>query len=346
MTGGRGVSVAYDAVGKTTFFKSLDALSIRGHLVNYGAASGPVDPFMVSALAGKSNTVSRPMVFHFTEHADELRQMANAVFDAVANHTLRPAIGLRFPLREAGEAHRRLEARETIGSTLSDPIGNLSTTGPSAASQTCVEIKELLLRVLLTLLFWLSAILAAPCPRGRLRPVEHRCWHTARRHTLARSELSDQRRKRELPVRVYFPATAASTAAIPSSIIPSATLPAATLPTATLPTAAMPSANTAAPGAVAPAAPERASRAVDVYGKRRRLRRGHPIGGASTRGVVFAWSGRQPRGQRVFGQDIGRRAATWRCSCNTRAATKMFGKSCRGRTPACFEEGGHLANLC
>jgi NADPH:quinone reductase-like Zn-dependent oxidoreductase len=65
LTGGRGVDVAYDAVGKDTFQGSLESLAMRGHLVNYGQASGPIAPFEISQLFAKSNSVSRPAVFHY-----------------------------------------------------------------------------------------------------------------------------------------------------------------------------------------------------------------------------------------------------------------------------------------
>lgn len=116
ITGGRGVNVAYDSVGRDTFAGSLASLALRGHLVNFGQSSGPVEPFSVASLAAKSITLSRPIVFHYVEDPEELQAMARELFEAIEQGTVRPDAGREFDLRDAAGAHRALEARETVGS--------------------------------------------------------------------------------------------------------------------------------------------------------------------------------------------------------------------------------------
>jgi NADPH2:quinone reductase len=84
ITSGRGVDVAYDSVGKDTFQGSLDSLALRGHLVNFGQSSGSVEPFEIAKLAARSNSVTRPILFHYITQRKDLERMAAAVFDAVA----------------------------------------------------------------------------------------------------------------------------------------------------------------------------------------------------------------------------------------------------------------------
>jgi len=121
LTGGRGVDVAYDSVGRDTFIGSLDALAMRGHLVNFGQSSGPVEPFVVSRLAAKSNTLSRPIVFHYIEQQAERQEMAQKLFDVLRTGALRVEIGAEFPLRRATDAHRALESRAISGSIVLIP---------------------------------------------------------------------------------------------------------------------------------------------------------------------------------------------------------------------------------
>ena len=118
LTQGRGVDVAYDAVGKDTFLGSLDCLALRGHLVNFGQASGPVEPFAVARLSAKSNSLSRPMVFHYLSQRAELEAMSASLFDALAADWIEPGTVRELPLREAAEAHRLLESREATGPLL------------------------------------------------------------------------------------------------------------------------------------------------------------------------------------------------------------------------------------
>jgi NADPH2:quinone reductase len=115
ITGGKGVEVVYDSVGADTFAGSLNCLDYLGTLVNFGQSSGSVPPFAVSRLAAKSNTIVRPMLFHYIRGRAALEAVAQESFEAMSQDIIRPQIGLRLPLSRAAEAHVRLEARATTG---------------------------------------------------------------------------------------------------------------------------------------------------------------------------------------------------------------------------------------
>jgi len=115
ITGGRGVDAAYDSVGADTFDGSLACLAPRGHLVNFGQSSGPVPPFAVARLAAKSNTLTRPMVFHYLAERPALEAMAAALFAALDSGAVTAEEGEALPLREAAQAHERLESRTAGG---------------------------------------------------------------------------------------------------------------------------------------------------------------------------------------------------------------------------------------
>jgi NADPH:quinone reductase-like Zn-dependent oxidoreductase len=117
-TGGRGADVIYDAIGRDSFLGSVAALAVRGHLVSFGQASGPVGAHDIGAFASKSATISRPNYGHYTADPVELRAMAARLFAVLAAGTVQPLIGARLPLAAAAEAHARLEARATVGSTV------------------------------------------------------------------------------------------------------------------------------------------------------------------------------------------------------------------------------------
>jgi NADPH2:quinone reductase len=122
LTDGEGVDVAYDSVGKDTLEASLDCLKRRGWLVTYGNASGPppaIDPLRL--MRGGSLVMTRPSLIDFTFTTAELDACAAAVFDAIRAGALRPLIGQRFALKDAAEAHRALESRQTTGATLLIP---------------------------------------------------------------------------------------------------------------------------------------------------------------------------------------------------------------------------------
>lgn len=121
-TGGKGVDVVYDGVGKATFEPSLDCLRPRGLMVSFGNASGPVSVPSLGILATKGSLyVTRPTSGAYFPDAAALRTAASALFKAIADGTLTIEIGQRLPLAEAAEAHRLLEARETTGATLLIP---------------------------------------------------------------------------------------------------------------------------------------------------------------------------------------------------------------------------------
>jgi NADPH2:quinone reductase len=118
-SGGRGVDVVYDSVGKTTFEGSLASLRPRGLLVLFGQSSGPVPPFDLGRLsAAGSLFVTRPSLAHYTADRQELELRAGAVLSAVRDRRLRVRIGARFPLAKAADAHRALEGRATTGKVL------------------------------------------------------------------------------------------------------------------------------------------------------------------------------------------------------------------------------------
>jgi len=121
LTQGRGVDAAFDSVGKDTFSGSLECLALRGHLINFGQSSGAVEPFAVSRLAAKSNTLSRPILFHYIEDPLERDEMAARVFEALRLGVIAADAGAQFALRDAAQAHRALEARATTGSTILVP---------------------------------------------------------------------------------------------------------------------------------------------------------------------------------------------------------------------------------
>ena len=111
ITSGRGVSVVYDSVGKDTFSGSLESLAVRGHLVNFGQSSGAVGPFEVSRLAARSNTVSRPILFHYIAEREQLEALAKPFLDALASGIVTSPAPTLFALADAAAAHRELAAR-------------------------------------------------------------------------------------------------------------------------------------------------------------------------------------------------------------------------------------------
>ena len=118
ITGGRGVAIAYDAVGADTFSGSLECLGFFGTLVNFGQSSGPVPPFAVSRLAARSNAVVRPLLFHYIRERAALEAMAAETFAVIRSGVLRANVGLTLPLQRAGAAHTALESRATSGSII------------------------------------------------------------------------------------------------------------------------------------------------------------------------------------------------------------------------------------
>jgi NADPH:quinone reductase len=122
LTGGTGVPVVYDGVGRDTFDASLASLRTRGTLVLYGYASGPPAPFDLGRLAtGGSLSLTRPTLGHFVATDEELGRRAGDVLTWVADGTLKVTVGGRYPLAEAARAHADLESRRTTGKLLLIP---------------------------------------------------------------------------------------------------------------------------------------------------------------------------------------------------------------------------------
>jgi NADPH2:quinone reductase len=122
LTGGSGVEVVYDGVGRDTFEKSLDCLAVRGTMVLFGQASGAVPPVDPQLLNRKGSLyLTRPSIGHYTRTREELVKRADEVLGWVADGRLNVAIFREFPLSGAAEAHRLLESRSTTGKLLLIP---------------------------------------------------------------------------------------------------------------------------------------------------------------------------------------------------------------------------------
>ncbi len=118
-TGGRGVNVVYDSVGKSTFEQSLDALAPRGRMVVFGQSSGAVPPFDTAVLNARGSlSLSRPSLTHHTTDRAEILARAGDVLGWVESGKLAVRIGATLPLSQAAEAHRLLASRETTGKIL------------------------------------------------------------------------------------------------------------------------------------------------------------------------------------------------------------------------------------
>ena len=119
ITAGEKLPVVYDSVGRDTFMKSLDCLRLRGLMVSFGNASGPVDPISPLLLSQKGSLyLTRPTLFHYVATRAELEKSAGELFAMVESGKVKIEVKQRFPLEDAAEAHRKLEARETTGSTI------------------------------------------------------------------------------------------------------------------------------------------------------------------------------------------------------------------------------------
>lgn len=119
LTDGKGVPVVYDSVGKDTFEGSLKCLRPLGILVGFGNASGAVPPFDLGRLAQLGSLyTTRPTLMTYTAKREDLVTSANELFDVVLSDTVKINVNQTYPLREAAQAHRDLEARKTTGSTV------------------------------------------------------------------------------------------------------------------------------------------------------------------------------------------------------------------------------------
>ncbi|NJC21994.1 NADPH2:quinone reductase [Arthrobacter pigmenti] len=122
LTDGEGVHAVFDGVGRDTFDGSLESLRVRGTLVLFGAASGPVPDFNLQRLNGAGSLyVTRPSLGFYLRTADERRWRSGDIFSAVADGNLLARIGQRYPLEDAARAHQDLQARNTTGKVLLIP---------------------------------------------------------------------------------------------------------------------------------------------------------------------------------------------------------------------------------
>ena len=119
ITGGEGVAVVYDGVGKDTFMGSLDSLRVRGMMVSFGNASGPVSPFDPLLLSQKGSIfITRPTLAHHTAKREELEDLGGELFGMVVSGRVKIEVNQTYALKDAAQAHRDLEARKTTGSTI------------------------------------------------------------------------------------------------------------------------------------------------------------------------------------------------------------------------------------
>ena len=122
LTDGKGVHVVYDGVGQSTFDKGLNVLRTRGHMVLFGASSGPVAPVDPIKLMQKGSlTLTRPSLIHYVATREELERRAGEVFGMITAGKLKLRISHVYKLEEAQQAHRDLEARKTTGKILLAP---------------------------------------------------------------------------------------------------------------------------------------------------------------------------------------------------------------------------------
>jgi len=119
LTGGEGVPVVYDAVGKDTFEASLSSLKVRGVLVSYGTASGPVPPFNIFELNPRGSLyITSAGLAWYTRSRTELMERASELIGMVASGEIVVPVIQRFALEEAANAHKALEGRLTVGGSI------------------------------------------------------------------------------------------------------------------------------------------------------------------------------------------------------------------------------------
>ena len=122
ITGGKGVPVVYDSVGKSTWEGSLDCLQPRGMMVSFGNASGAVAPVAIGILAAKGSLyLTRPTLLHYTASRADLDAVAKSLFDVVSSGKVKIEVTGTYKLADAAQAHRDLEGRKTTGSIILEP---------------------------------------------------------------------------------------------------------------------------------------------------------------------------------------------------------------------------------
>ena len=116
ITEGKGLSVVYDGVGKNTFDGSIECLKLRGMLVSFGNASGPLDPVNVAkSIQPKGLYLTRPSIMQYTTTREELDEAANKVFEMASSGKVKVKISKKYPLKDIAQAHKDLESRVLTG---------------------------------------------------------------------------------------------------------------------------------------------------------------------------------------------------------------------------------------
>lgn len=119
ITGGKGVPVVYDSIGKDTWEGSLNCLQPLGHMITFGNASGPVPPVALTTLSAKGSLyVQRPTLNTYASRRDWLEEMANDLIEAITSGKVKIEINQRYALKDVGQAHTALESRKTTGCTI------------------------------------------------------------------------------------------------------------------------------------------------------------------------------------------------------------------------------------
>lgn len=121
ITGGEGVPVVFDGVGKATFDGSMECLALFGMMITFGNASGPVPPLNLLRLSARGITVARPSLKPYIERREDLEEASGELLGHIQAGRIALTIGQRFPLSAAAEAHRALESRQTQGCTILVP---------------------------------------------------------------------------------------------------------------------------------------------------------------------------------------------------------------------------------
>lgn len=122
LTGGEGVPVVYDSIGRDTWTGSLACLAVRGMMVSFGNASGAAPEFPLGLLAAKGSLfVTRPTIAHYTRDGRELQETADDLFAVIASGAVKIAVNQKFALADAAKAHEALECRRTTGATVLIP---------------------------------------------------------------------------------------------------------------------------------------------------------------------------------------------------------------------------------
>jgi NADPH2:quinone reductase len=121
ITNGKGVDKVFDSVGKDTFENSIKSISICGHLINFGQSSGPIEPLLMSTLASKSLTISRPILFDYISNSTLYKKMTDSVLSAFQNKKIVIPKLSSYKLEDANLAHDMLESRQGGGSIFLTP---------------------------------------------------------------------------------------------------------------------------------------------------------------------------------------------------------------------------------